>query len=229
MRQFNLFGTLRASMAVLSFPRMVRWLGGICLPSLTTTRWGKSPRLNRLHESLAVHGDAPESCILHFNEHRLYARKMTQGFLCLIVAPGSNMPALKMAVNLVIRRIGQQVGQQLGAGAASGFGQPAQSRRTPMVPSPVSGQSAAGTFPPNVDPNSLVHTPGPAHTPAPMHTPGPGGSQVPGQVPGQPSGQTPRQVPGQVPGQTPGQPPAPAPQRMLRRKRPVRMYRGSKS
>ena len=39
----------------------------------------------------------------------LYARRVPDGFLCLLLTPGVNQSALKMAVNLVARRIADQI------------------------------------------------------------------------------------------------------------------------
>jgi len=68
-----------------------------------------APRLSRLHESLSSSGSYLETCVLHFSDQRLYARKVPEGFVCMLLVQGANLPALRMAVNLVARRIAGQM------------------------------------------------------------------------------------------------------------------------
>ena len=49
--------------------------------------------------------------MVRFGEHRLYLKAIGGGLLCIVVAGPVNMPALRMAANLVGRRIAPAVSQ----------------------------------------------------------------------------------------------------------------------
>jgi predicted regulator of Ras-like GTPase activity (Roadblock/LC7/MglB family) len=66
-------------------------------------------RLLRLGEAFAAGGDDVEVAVLRFREHRLYVKNVRSGVLCILTDAVVNMPALRMAANLVGRRIAAAV------------------------------------------------------------------------------------------------------------------------
>ncbi|HVV15858.1 MAG TPA: roadblock/LC7 domain-containing protein [Polyangia bacterium] len=68
-------------------------------------------RLLRVGETFAAHGDDIETAVVRFGDHRLYLKAIGGGMLCIVVAGPVNMPALRMAANLVGRRIAPAVSQ----------------------------------------------------------------------------------------------------------------------
>ena len=62
-------------------------------------------RLVRIGETFAANGDALEFAVVRYGENRLYLKTIDGGMLCIVVAGAVNMPALRMAANLVGRRI----------------------------------------------------------------------------------------------------------------------------
>jgi len=65
-----------------------------------------SGRLTRLRETFAAVGDDLDVAVVRFRDHKLYLKKLAAGMLCIVAEGGVNMPALRMAANLVSRRIG---------------------------------------------------------------------------------------------------------------------------
>jgi len=65
-----------------------------------------SERLARLRETFAAVGDELELAVIRFQDHKLYLKVMPAGMLCIVADETVNMPALRMAANLVSRRIG---------------------------------------------------------------------------------------------------------------------------
>jgi predicted regulator of Ras-like GTPase activity (Roadblock/LC7/MglB family) len=66
-------------------------------------------RLVRVGETFAASGDELEMAVIRYGDHRLYLKSLAGGLLCIVVAGPVNMPALRMAANLVARRIGPAV------------------------------------------------------------------------------------------------------------------------
>lgn len=66
-------------------------------------------RLVRVGETFAAGGDDLEAAVIRYGEHRLYIKSISGGVLCIVVAGEVNMPALRMAANLVSRRIAPTV------------------------------------------------------------------------------------------------------------------------
>lgn len=64
-----------------------------------------SERLARLRETLAAVGDEVDVLVIRFRDHKLYLKVLPDGVLCILADTGVNMPALRMAANLVGRRI----------------------------------------------------------------------------------------------------------------------------
>jgi predicted regulator of Ras-like GTPase activity (Roadblock/LC7/MglB family) len=63
-------------------------------------------RLALLQETFAAVGDKLDSAVLRFADHKIYVKPLSAGALCIITVGGVNMPVLRMAANLVARRIG---------------------------------------------------------------------------------------------------------------------------
>lgn len=62
-------------------------------------------RLIRMGETLADVGDQLDVAIVRFSDHKLYLKVLSAGMLCVLAEPSVNLAALRMAVNLVGRRI----------------------------------------------------------------------------------------------------------------------------
>jgi predicted regulator of Ras-like GTPase activity (Roadblock/LC7/MglB family) len=66
-------------------------------------------RLLRIGETFAAGGDTLEFAVVRYGDNRLYLKVVGGGMLCIVVAGEVNMPALRMAANLVARRIAAAV------------------------------------------------------------------------------------------------------------------------
>jgi predicted regulator of Ras-like GTPase activity (Roadblock/LC7/MglB family) len=64
-----------------------------------------SGRLARLRDTFAAVGDRLDVAVVRFRDHKLYLKALGGGMLCIVAEGGVNMPALRMAANLVGRRI----------------------------------------------------------------------------------------------------------------------------
>lgn len=65
-----------------------------------------SGRLTRLRDTFAAVGDQMDIAVVRFRDHKLYLKAIGAGMLCIVTEGAVNMPALRMAANLVSRRIG---------------------------------------------------------------------------------------------------------------------------
>lgn len=106
-------------------------------------------RLARLQETFGSVGDQLELAVIRFQSHKLYLRTLVGGVLCILAEDGVNMAALRMAANLVGRRVMPEL-----AG-------PATTDHTPdgRSPSP-NGNAADGAAPGGVSPRMPVIAPG---------------------------------------------------------------------
>jgi predicted regulator of Ras-like GTPase activity (Roadblock/LC7/MglB family) len=68
-----------------------------------------SGRLTRLRDTFAAVGDTLDVAVVRFRDHKLYLKTLPGGMLCIVAEGAVNMPALRMAANLVGRRIGPVV------------------------------------------------------------------------------------------------------------------------
>jgi predicted regulator of Ras-like GTPase activity (Roadblock/LC7/MglB family) len=66
-------------------------------------------RLVRMREAFAAGGDALDVGVVRFRDHRIYLKAVGDSMLCILAEGAVNMPALRMAANLVGRRIGPAV------------------------------------------------------------------------------------------------------------------------
>lgn len=88
-------------------------------------------RLLRMGEAFAAAGDDLDMAVVRYGEQRVYLKWISRGLLCVVVSGRVNMPALRMAANLVCRRIATAVAQ---AEAAS---LPAPVVESAPAPSPI--------------------------------------------------------------------------------------------
>jgi predicted regulator of Ras-like GTPase activity (Roadblock/LC7/MglB family) len=66
-------------------------------------------RLTRLCETFASVGDEVELAVIRFQDHKLYLKALNGGMLCILADGVVNMAALRMAANLVGRRIAADI------------------------------------------------------------------------------------------------------------------------
>lgn len=70
-----------------------------------------APRLGRFHEAMSSNGDFLDLFVLEYSDQALHARRLPNGFLCLITSHDVNAPSLRMAINLVARKVGDRIGR----------------------------------------------------------------------------------------------------------------------
>ena len=66
-------------------------------------------RIIRLGDTFQTIGLSPELCVLRFIEHKLYVKTLPVGVLCIVTGTGISLPALRMAANLVARKIAPEM------------------------------------------------------------------------------------------------------------------------
>jgi predicted regulator of Ras-like GTPase activity (Roadblock/LC7/MglB family) len=114
------------------------------------------PRIARLYETFFSGGGDMDTCMLRYDEHKLYVRKTTWGIIGILAAVGVNLPALRMVANLVIRRIDPEI--------ALFVSNPSSAPKTLPSPGPASASSRPGT-----DPKASALLPSiPLHDPLPV-------------------------------------------------------------
>jgi predicted regulator of Ras-like GTPase activity (Roadblock/LC7/MglB family) len=72
-------------------------------------------RLTRLCETFASVGDQVDLAVIRFQDHKLYLKALNGGMLCILADGVVNMAALRMAANLVGRRVAADI-ERLSAG-----------------------------------------------------------------------------------------------------------------
>ncbi|HVZ74600.1 MAG TPA: hypothetical protein VHJ20_19595 [Polyangia bacterium] len=105
-----------------------------------------SGRLARLRDTFAAVGDALDVAVVRFRDHKLYLKILGDGMLCIVAEGAVNMPALRMAANLVGRRISPA----LASGVLPAMPVPAASAVPAPAPETPSGATSrpAGWLPP---------------------------------------------------------------------------------
>ena len=95
-------------------------------------------RLLRMGEAFAAAGDDLDMAVVRYGEQRVYLKWISGGLLCVVVSGRVNMPALRMAANLVCRRIATAVAQAQAASlpAAVAESAPAPNVLGGTVPAP---------------------------------------------------------------------------------------------
>jgi len=102
-------------------------------------------RVVRLAETMAAVGLDPELCVLRFAEHKLYLKVLPGGTLCMVTSGEVSVPALRMAANLVARKVAPEL-VRLGISARAtplGTATAGESGRTPPPLAPVGRRSSA--------------------------------------------------------------------------------------
>ncbi len=94
------------------------------------------PRIVRLCEAIEHGGEALDSLVLRFADHKLHIRRSRGGLLCVIAKLETNVPALRMALALVARRLG-----------TSQAAEPARSEPPPSVAPPENLTATNGARP----------------------------------------------------------------------------------
>jgi predicted regulator of Ras-like GTPase activity (Roadblock/LC7/MglB family) len=96
------------------------------------------PRLGRLYEAFESAGDELDSATLVFAEHKLHLRELEPAFVAVLSSVAVNMPALKMALSVVGRRLSAAIEQASAVAAVPG-----------SVASPAATAPAAAKAPPS--------------------------------------------------------------------------------
>lgn len=112
-------------------------------------------RVVRMAETLQAVGLDPDLCVLRFAEHKLFVKPLPGGMLCIVTGADIALPALRMAANLVARRVGPEL-VRLGTLQAPGI-------------SPVSsaiGRAGVGAGGPLAEPQGVTTRAGAAAEPA---------------------------------------------------------------
>ncbi|HEX2658020.1 MAG TPA: hypothetical protein VHU40_07095 [Polyangia bacterium] len=89
-------------------------------------------RVIRLAETFETVGVAPELCVLRFADHKLYIKGLLAGVLCILTTSDVNLPALRMAANVVARRVGPELARARAA-VADGATAPAPHKSPPAA------------------------------------------------------------------------------------------------
>jgi predicted regulator of Ras-like GTPase activity (Roadblock/LC7/MglB family) len=108
-------------------------------------------RLLRIGETFAASGDELEAAVVRFGENRLYLKSIAGGMLCIVVVGPVNMSALRMAANLVGRRIAPAVSR-----AQNELPAVVSERAPPLA---VSASVPAPAAPPAIPPSPPVAAP----------------------------------------------------------------------
>lgn len=109
-------------------------------PMFDDTALGEAAeRLTRMHDTFAAAGDHLDMATIRFQEHRLYLKTFEGGMLCALADGEVNVAALRMAANLVCRRI---AGELHASGGALAMLSPPVSSATSATPAPLASSSS---------------------------------------------------------------------------------------
>lgn len=86
-------------------------------------------RIIRLGDTFQTIGISPDLCVVRFIDHKLYVKTLPAGVLCIVTGAGISVPALRMAANLVARKVAPEMSRLGNEGAAG----PAVTPRTSGV------------------------------------------------------------------------------------------------
>jgi hypothetical protein len=75
-------------------------------------------RVIRLGDTFQTIGISPDLCVMRFTEHKLYVKTLPVGVLCIVTGSGISLPALRMAANLVARKVAPEM-SRLGSAATT--------------------------------------------------------------------------------------------------------------
>jgi len=103
-----------------------------------------SGRALRFGETLRTIGLDPDLCILRYFDHKLYLKVLPAGLLCILTGVEVNLPALRMAANLVARKVAPELARLTAADQAIAAPARASSPGFPAAPAPVVEDAPAG-------------------------------------------------------------------------------------
>ena len=109
-------------------------------------------RIIRLGDTFQTIGVSPDLCVLRFTDHKLYVKTLPAGVLCIVTGSGISLPALRMAANLVARKVGPEM-SRLGGGASGATAAAVPARPSAPVmaavppPPPPPASNGGGTSP----------------------------------------------------------------------------------
>lgn len=118
------------------------------------------PRIARLVEASAAVSEGFRACVLRFAEHKLFVRQVESAFLGVMLTATGSVPALKIATNLLAKRLVALLGEPP-APAEPGASGPVTHRSPIVEPEAVSVTAPpppVGSFtppPPSTQPTSV--------------------------------------------------------------------------
>jgi hypothetical protein len=78
-----------------------------------------SGRVIRLGDTFRTVGIDAELCVLRFAEHKIYIKTLQGGMLCIVTGSQVSVPALRMAANLVARKVGPELARRAATSLAA--------------------------------------------------------------------------------------------------------------
>ena len=110
-------------------------------------------RVIRLGDTFSSTGLSPDLCVLRFADHKLYIKTLPSGALCILTGSDVSLPALRMAANLVARKVSPDLDRIASTPASfappSSLGLAAASNGAPTGTSPERGGAEAAGPPPS--------------------------------------------------------------------------------
>ena len=103
-------------------------------------------RIVRLGDTFQTIGVSPDLCVMRFTEHKLYVKTLPVGVLCIVTGSGISLPALRMAANLVARKVAPEM-SRLGSSAAAPLPARASSPAFAVQPPPPPPAATIGAVP----------------------------------------------------------------------------------
>jgi len=107
-----------------------------------------APRLGRFHEAMSSNGDFLDLFVLEYAEQALHARRLPNGFLCLITSHNVNAPSLRMAINLMARKVGDRIAKHRASEPPAPTPTTLPTMRTMPPPLPANTGASRSTPPP---------------------------------------------------------------------------------
>ena len=104
-------------------------------------------RLLRMGDAFAAAGDDLDMAVVRYGEQRVYLKWISGGLLCVVVVGRVNMPALRMAANLVCRRISAAVAQAQAASLTAPAVEPAPLQQPALSESAPAPSATRASYP----------------------------------------------------------------------------------
>ena len=143
-------------------------------------------RLSRLSDTFASVGDELELAVIRYQDHKLYLKVLNGGMLCILAEGVVNMAALRMAANLVGRRIATELEHAAAGQEARDHGKDGREGRTGETEIPGLDDSHKGSRLPGQSASTSVAL-GPGDHALPLPSPSSPASGPPATVPRQPA------------------------------------------